>query len=336
VGNASTSAEQFRALLPSSIPTGKNPKVKLNKKVRELLGSMAPAAARARLEGGESVEDFLAHARRVASDLTLLHGVPFARIKKALLLDFQATEDFVAQIQALLPPAAVLQANASGLLAAENAELQRIGRILHDGPAQALAVVRLQLGLLERSSVEAEQAINEMQEMVDQAIQCVRRAVNEVNRLTSTPEDLSLGLQQLVARVGAQFPDVAVRLKCEKIMALDPAVELTILRAAKECLDNATQHAQASLITVSLAEQHGHVRLSVQDDGLGFAVEEGLAKRRAFGLAGLQKRVTSLGGTLAIESFPREKSISRTTNSSGTVINMLLPIYKLGLKSVLG
>ena len=46
------------------------------------------------------------------------------------------------------------------------------------------------------------------------------------------------------------------------------------------------------------------MRLNVEDDGVGFEVEEALSRRDSYGLAGLRERVALLGGKFYVESHP--------------------------------
>jgi signal transduction histidine kinase len=71
----------------------------------------------------------------------------------------------------------------------------------------------------------------------------------------------------------------------------------------------------------------------VEDDGVGFHVEEALEKRNSFGLAGLRERVALMGGKFFIESHPQrkteEKKVPKTKEArvpKGTRIRIELPI----------
>ena len=64
-----------------------------------------------------------------------------------------------------------------------------------------------------------------------------------------------------------------------------------------EALANATKHAQASLINVSLAPRNGRLLLSIRDDGVG-----GADPARGSGLVGLADRVETLDGSTRIRS----------------------------------
>jgi signal transduction histidine kinase len=63
------------------------------------------------------------------------------------------------------------------------------------------------------------------------------------------------------------------------------------------------------------------LKLSVEDNGIGFNVEEALAKRESFGMSGMRERVALLGGQFHVDS--RMEGSKR-----GTKISIELPIPK--------
>jgi two-component system sensor histidine kinase DegS len=65
----------------------------------------------------------------------------------------------------------------------------------------------------------------------------------------------------------------------------------------------------------------GRLRLVVDDNGVGFNLDEALAKRESFGLSGMRERVALLGGDFHVES--RSEGAKR-----GTKISIELPISK--------
>ena len=91
-----------------------------------------------------------------------------------------------------------------------------------------------------------------------------------------------------------------------------------LYRALQEALANAKKHSHASHVGVNLMFTDANVVLSVIDDGQGFSVPErlgGLVKANHFGLAGMEQRLSSLGGVLEVVSKP----------SHGTRVNARLP-----------
>jgi two-component system, NarL family, sensor histidine kinase DegS len=133
-------------------------------------------------------------------------------------------------------------------------------------------------------------------------------------------EQLGLGaaLRQLVNRFQRLHP-CRVRLQLSKMGALPQQLEIIAYRLVQECFNNIGKHSGATHVNISLASADGHLNLIVEDNGVGFNVEEALAKRDSFGLSGMRERVALLGGTFQAES--RMESPKR-----GTKISIELPI----------
>ena len=77
-----------------------------------------------------------------------------------------------------------------------------------------------------------------------------------------------------------------------------------LFRAIKEVVSNAVRHGNAKDIIVSVHWENGRMRTVVDDDGCGFDPVKALTPqaRRGLGLAGIDERLTSLGGKLRLES----------------------------------
>ena len=90
----------------------------------------------------------------------------------------------------------------------------------------------------------------------------------------------------------------------------DPVLFLNLLQIYKEALTNATKHAKADSVQVHLSADAANLRLSVQDDGIGF----GKSIVHGKGLANMKARAQKIGGALSITSRP------------GTVVVLELPL----------
>ena len=186
------------------------------------------------------------------------------------------------------------------VLAAQEAERVGIARDLHDEVGQVLTGVLLQLNSIA-------EAAPEHREELDQARQAVRRALEEVRRISSElrPEMLEhLGLVSALTELSSSFARVSgVRVNREfpaSLPKLAPEVELAVYRIAQESLTNVARHAQASRVTITLEPGHDSVVLRLTDDGRGFAgasVEHG-------GLRSMRERALLVGGALVIKEAP--------------------------------
>ena len=101
---------------------------------------------------------------------------------------------------------------------------------------------------------------------------------------------------------------------------LPERIEVTVYYVVSEALTNAAKHSKASAVHVAVAVTDGDVRLAISDDGVGGADPAG-----GTGLIGLKDRVEAAGGTLTVQSAPRQRyppqgraSFDRALITSGT------------------
>ncbi len=82
--------------------------------------------------------------------------------------------------------------------------------------------------------------------------------------------------------------------------------EFTMFRVAQELLHNVVKYAKADSVFITLEETDDHVKLTVQDDGIGFNTDTISEKKSVsgLGLAGMKTRMDLVGGTMDIVSFP--------------------------------
>jgi two-component system, NarL family, sensor histidine kinase UhpB len=187
------------------------------------------------------------------------------------------------------------------VLAAQEAERVGIARDLHDEVGQLLTGVLLHLNSIA-------EAVPTHRDEIDAAKQAVRRALDEVRRISSElrPEMLEqLGLVSALTELSTTFARVS-GLRVER--RFDPALpklsgeaELALYRIAQEALTNVARHADATQVTIALEHGPGSVVLSVSDDGHGFDREP----QEHGGLRSMRERALLIEGALAIKPSRR-------------------------------
>jgi two-component sensor histidine kinase len=83
----------------------------------------------------------------------------------------------------------------------------------------------------------------------------------------------------------------------------------------KEAVNNVARHSGATHLTVRLAVNHGHLRMTVEDNGIGFDPAESADGE---GLNSIRRRVKNLGGNAEWETAPGQ----------GTKFRLTLPLRK--------
>jgi two-component system sensor histidine kinase DegS len=97
-------------------------------------------------------------------------------------------------------------------------------------------------------------------------------------------------------------------------LRLHSSVETALYRVAQEALANALRHARASQIDVLLERRGNAIVLVVEDNGIGFDIDQAMERGR-LGLLGMKERVEMLGGVLTLEGRV----------GKGTTINVEVP-----------
>ena len=188
----------------------------------------------------------------------------------------------------------VLTTTRAGAVDAQERELRRIERDLHDGAQARLVALGMSLGMAEQKlATDPETA----RSLLAEAREGTREALEELRDLARgihPPILADRGLGAAVAALAARSPvRVDVSVEGERP---SPAVESAAYFVAAEALANAGKHAQAGRVEVRIARRQGGLVVEVTDDGRGGADASGS------GLLGLRRRVEALDGTLQVVS----------------------------------
>jgi two-component system sensor histidine kinase UhpB len=203
------------------------------------------------------------------------------------------------------------------VLAAQEAERVGIARDLHDAVGQLLTGVLLELNSIAEAAPEHRREIDETKETV-------RRALDEVRRISSElrPEMLEhLGLVSALTELTTTFGRVSgIDLERDfdpSLPQLDPETELAVYRIAQESLTNIARHSNASRVTIALERDPDSIVLLVRDDGRGF---DGSMPEEHGGLRSMRERALLVDGALAIKESPR----------GGVEVRLEVPITPVG------
>ncbi|MGQ9918926.1 MAG: GAF domain-containing sensor histidine kinase [Bryobacteraceae bacterium] len=199
-----------------------------------------------------------------------------------------------------------IRALAAHMVEVEEAERRRISRELHDEAGQSLLYLRLQLEMLEQQSTsggpEVRSKLRELRQMVEHSILEIRRLIAALSPAILEQMGLAAALRQLAGRFRQMHP-AEVTVHIPRRLELPKRVEIIVYRLVQEALNNIAKYSMASHVNLSVETADGVLRLRVEDDGVGFDVEEAFSRQDCFGLSGLRERVSLLGGTLEVESI---------------------------------
>ncbi len=195
---------------------------------------------------------------------------------------------------------------AATVSASATEERIRIARELHDTLAQGLTAIALQLESAD-AALEMKVNVEEARTRISKALKMTRTSLDEARRsvleLRENPlerQTFAVALRELIL----SSKDQGNFQTDFEILGLDQTfpenIELGLFRVAQEALTNIIRHAQASRVQIRLNIAEDHVRLTIEDDGVGF--DPALVPGDRFGLIGLNERLNLLGGKLSVLS----------------------------------
>lgn len=186
-------------------------------------------------------------------------------------------------------------------------ERQRIARDLHDTLEQELVGVNMLLDStamkLNGDNGEAAEPLTLARRLLRRAREESRSTIRELRSVALEQRGLPAALDELLRLLatagGAAF---AVEITGTPVR-LSGTLETNLLRIAQEAVANASHHAAARRIDITLDYTPHHVTLVVRDDGCGFDPATATsAEDGHFGLSGMKERVEKIAGRLQIES----------------------------------
>lgn len=195
------------------------------------------------------------------------------------------------------------------IIEAQESERQHLARQMHDGPAQSLTNLILQAEICERlfdtDKERARMELAALKNAVNNTFQKTRDFIFELRPMMLD----DLGLIPTLKRYVENFSEksnIPTNLSISgKERRMPLYTEVTVFRVVQELLNNARQHAQPTRIQINLDIEPKLVRAVVEDDGIGFDVNEAMASARqqkTLGIATMQERAEMLGGELTFES----------------------------------
>ena len=190
-------------------------------------------------------------------------------------------------------------------------ERGRIAREMHDGLAQVLGYMNLQvqtLGTLLKQGKE--QQLQEQLDQMRQAVQTAHADVREniLSLRTTLAQDKSMAsaVSEYLTEFGIQT-GIETTLDYQVIgnLPLASVAEVQLVCILQEALTNVRKHAKANEVEVIISRdsriEGEEIILRVRDDGVGFAPYR---SKRSFGVQTMRERAQSVGGRLAIHTRP--------------------------------
>ncbi len=215
-----------------------------------------------------------------------------------VMREYRGVPELAAQAQQLTQRVQTLTQTRSDAVDTAVTELRRIERDLHDGAQARLVAVGMSLQAAERifaTSPEAALAL------VTEAKESSSRALTELRDLVRgiyPPVLADRGLGDAIRALALDTPLRTV-LDIDLPEPVEMPVAAAVYFSVAEALTNVAKHAGARSVRIQLSHLAGMLRAEVTDDGAG-----GADPALGTGLAGVERRLATFDGILAVNSPP--------------------------------
>ena len=237
-----------------------------------------------------------------ALSITKKPGESITATEEKLVRDLAAQAGLVmrnvALAEQLMDTIEQLRASRQRLVTAQDERAKKLERNLHDGAQQQIVALTVKLRLLgqlmDRDVDKAKSMASDLQADATDALEQLR--------------DLARGIypplladQGLVAALEAQARKASVptEVRSDGIGRYPQDIESAVYFCVLEALNNVAKYAEATRAEVSLAQDDGHLRFAVVDDGTGF---DTAVTSYGTGVQGMADRLDAIGGALQVVS----------------------------------
>jgi signal transduction histidine kinase len=197
-------------------------------------------------------------------------------------------------------------------------ERSRLARELHDSVTQSLYSANMYAAGAQKfyqigKYAEIASYLTQIGGLVQQALKDMRLLVYELRSPELARNGLIGAIQNRLDAVERRL-GIKVSVLSEWSTVLSEPTEQEIYRIITEALNNSIKYAHASMVSISFLSTEESLRLLIEDDGVGFVLEQGL-QSGGVGLTTMRERAERIGGVLTIQSNPER----------GTTIVVALP-----------
>lgn len=184
---------------------------------------------------------------------------------------------------------------------------------LHDGPTQGVSTIAMRVSyirqLLKRKPEQIPDELYQVEELARRTAREIRHMLFTLRPAIIETQGLQAALEQLAVKMQETFEQHVEVVAVDNLSdMLDQETATELFSITVEAVGNAQKHAQADTITIRLGVLDENLVLEIEDDGIGFDVEEALARAPQrtghLGLLNLQDRAALIEGTLDIHSSP--------------------------------
>jgi two-component system nitrate/nitrite sensor histidine kinase NarX len=200
-------------------------------------------------------------------------------------------------------------------------ERTRLAREIHDGLAQTIGFLKLQVAQMStyfaRGEMErVKQSIDIVHTTLSEAYQDARQAIDGLRISTD-----GCGLADWIEQTSQEFEEISglpVSLDVDDA-SLPAEIQAQLVRILQEALSNIRKHAKASHVWILCREVDSDLILEIRDNGVGFMPED-ITQAARYGLQGMRERADLIGADFQVISKPK----------AGATVRLRLPLRDIG------
>jgi signal transduction histidine kinase len=193
----------------------------------------------------------------------------------------------------------------NSMLAGQETERKRLAREIHDGIGPQLSTIKMKLaGIqsdLQNLPEEIKNQFTKSYGLIDEVADDLRSISHNLLPKVLIDFGLQEALESLIDKIHGTKNIKIYFIASLPEKRLHHSFELGIYRICQELINNTLKHANARKITLQLIQVDKLMRLTYEDDGLGFVRSR---KNQGLGLMNIESRVKAFGGELNIDSHP--------------------------------
>jgi PAS domain S-box-containing protein len=250
--------------------------------------------------------------------------------KQSMMMDIterKQAEDILKESEAALRRSQKdLRKLAGTLISAQEEELRRLSRELHDDLTQRLAVLAIEAGKLELQMNDVWQSLPGPVQKISQIKEQLIRISEDVHRISRQLHPTILDDLGLVRAIESECAVLMGRENVEIIfrnedvpVSISNEIALCLYRIVQEGLKNVLTYSRAKNCEILLKGAESTLCLAVSDNGVGFDPLE-VRNKPGLGLSSMRERAQLVRGDFSIDTRP----------GKGTTIRVCVPLKEDG------
>lgn len=203
-----------------------------------------------------------------------------------------------------------LRSLAAELTVVEEKERRRIAIDIHDSIGQFLAVSKIRMGSLRERLTSLGLAVNELDEirrLINYSIKYTRALTFEL----SPPMLYERGFEEALEWLGQSIYErsgIEIYVDNDGLpKPLSDDIKVILFKSVRELITNILKHSGARKAKVTVLKSGQRIRVTVEDDGLGFDVsnmDTNYTESGGFGLFSISERLKCFDGSIGVQSKP--------------------------------